>query len=134
MIATLVTAAVIVAMFAAGEFVASSAAHMPVSEANELLQQAISDFREHCKRKTFEDRQIVLALRRALDGSERPLNWRNYLAGRSEEQNAAIERDLKQAEQALERGEPVKFQHAETRMFVHLFRQQESRHKGRAKK
>jgi len=132
-ITILVTTAVIVAAFAAGEFIASSAAHMPVAEAEELLQQAISDFREHNRRKTFQDRQTVLALRRALDGSEKPLNWRNYLAGRSEEQNAAIERDLKQAELALAGGAPVEFQHAETQMFVHLFRQQESHQKRRAK-
>lgn len=136
MITTLVTAAVLVSLFAAGEYVASSAAHMSLGEAEELLQQAISNFREHQERKELENRKMVLSLRDALSGADKPATWRTFLAGQTEEQSAAIEQDLEQAECALNNGETIAFQCPETKLFVHMFRQQEARTKKtrRAKK
>jgi len=135
MIATLVTTAVLVVVFAAGEYVASSAAHMHLAEAEELLQQAMTRFREHRERKQLEDRKMILSLRGALNGAE-PAGWKTFLSGRSAEQRAAIEADLQQAEQALDTGAAVEFRCPETRLFIHLFRQQEARAKKarRAKK
>jgi hypothetical protein len=136
MMALLVTVGLSVAAFAVGELVLSlPASRIPQAEADELLEEALSDLTDRDQKRAneaaLEDHVKLFQLTTALSGGA--MGPKEYLSSLQPERWDAVVKDRNRVADARAHGEEADFVEPETKIFLHMVAEARKK-KGKGKK